>query len=72
VLACRLADALFRVGDIMEAERVAADTVAVVTDPDLIVDLQWTLTECRATSLGAKRDTNRLRALLRGYGIRTP
>jgi tetratricopeptide (TPR) repeat protein len=48
VLACRLADALFRTGDITEAERVAADTAAVVTDPDLMVDLQWTLTECRA------------------------
>lgn len=48
MLACRLADALYRVGDAAEAERIAASTAAVVTDPDLMVDLQWTLTQCRA------------------------
>ena len=48
VLACRLADALYRTGDAAEAERVAAHAATAVTDPDLMVDLQWTLTECRA------------------------
>jgi tetratricopeptide (TPR) repeat protein len=48
VLACRLADALYRTGHAAEAERVAARAAGVVTDPDLIVDLQWTLTQCRA------------------------
>ncbi len=48
VLACRLADALYRAGDRTEAERVAARAMAVVTDPDLLVDLHWTVFQCRA------------------------
>jgi DNA-binding CsgD family transcriptional regulator len=47
VLACRLADALFRAGDSAEAERVASQAMAVVTDPDLLVDLHWTVSQCR-------------------------
>ncbi|HWM74327.1 MAG TPA: hypothetical protein VNQ53_11335, partial [Nocardioides sp.] len=47
VLACRLADALYRTGDAAEAERIAARTASVVTDPELMVDLLWTLTQCR-------------------------
>jgi DNA-binding CsgD family transcriptional regulator len=48
VLACRLADALYRTGNPAEAERVAARAVVWVADPGLLVDLQWTLTQCRA------------------------
>ncbi|MGH3879244.1 MAG: ATP-binding protein [Actinophytocola sp.] len=48
VLACHLADALYRSGDAAEAERIAAELAASVTDPDLMVDLQWTLSQCRA------------------------
>jgi tetratricopeptide (TPR) repeat protein len=48
LLTCRLAEALFRTGDIPEAERLADHTATTVTDPDLMVDLQWTLTQCRA------------------------
>ncbi|HEX2130803.1 MAG TPA: LuxR C-terminal-related transcriptional regulator, partial [Actinophytocola sp.] len=48
VLACRLADALFRTGDHVKAQRVAHRTMAVITDPDLIVDLHWTVSQCRA------------------------
>ena len=48
VLSCRLADALLRTGDIAAAERVAMDTAPLVADPDLMVDLQWTLAQCRA------------------------
>jgi DNA-binding CsgD family transcriptional regulator len=48
LLASRLADALFRAGDRAEAERVAARAMAVVTDPDLLVDLHWTVSQCRA------------------------
>jgi DNA-binding CsgD family transcriptional regulator len=43
----RLADALYRVGDAVEAELVAARALAYATDPDLIVDLHWTLAQCR-------------------------
>lgn len=48
VLVCRLADALFRTGDRAEAERVASRAMAVVTDPDALVDLHWTVSQCRA------------------------
>ncbi len=46
-LASRLADALFRTGDRIEAERVAERTLGHTTDPDLVVDLHWTLAQCR-------------------------
>lgn len=48
VLACRLADALYRTGDSAEAERVAFHAMGVITDLDLLVDLHWTVTQCRA------------------------
>ena len=46
-LTCRLAEALYRVGDASEAERVAHQGLARTADPDLVVDLQWTLAQCR-------------------------
>ena len=46
-LAGRLADALYRTGDRTAAERVAERALGYATDPDLIVDLHWTLTQCR-------------------------
>ena len=46
-LACRLAEALYRVGDVTEAERVASRALAATDDPDLLVDLHWTLAQCR-------------------------
>ncbi|HVB41118.1 MAG TPA: AAA family ATPase [Streptosporangiaceae bacterium] len=42
----RLADALYRVGDVGEAEQVADRALAQVVDPDLLVDLHWTLAQC--------------------------
>jgi DNA-binding CsgD family transcriptional regulator len=42
----RLADALYRVGDVAEAEQVATGALVHATDPDLIVDLHWTLAQC--------------------------
>jgi DNA-binding CsgD family transcriptional regulator len=47
LLVGRLADALYRVGDTAEAERVASRTLAHVVDPDVVVDLHWTLAQCR-------------------------
>lgn len=47
VLACRLADALYRAGDYVGAERVAGRAMAVITDLDLLVDLHWTVAQCR-------------------------
>ena len=46
-LVCRLAEALYRVGDAAEAERVAQRGLATTADPDLLVDLHWTLAQCR-------------------------
>ncbi len=43
----RLADALYRVGNTAEAEQVASHALATAVDPDLIVDLHWTLAQCR-------------------------
>ena len=55
-LASRLADALFRTGDRAEAERVAERALGYADDPDLIVDLHWTLTQCRMLG-GAAEDS---------------
>ncbi|HEX3388281.1 MAG TPA: AAA family ATPase [Streptosporangiaceae bacterium] len=46
-LLCRLAEARYRVGDTAEAERVAQRGLVTTTDPDLLVDLHWTLAQCR-------------------------
>ncbi|MGE5289179.1 MAG: ATP-binding protein [Micromonosporaceae bacterium] len=43
----RLADALYRVGDAAEAEQVSNQALAHAVDPDLLVDLHWTLAQCR-------------------------
>jgi DNA-binding CsgD family transcriptional regulator len=49
-LVSRLADALYRVGDTAEAERVASRALAQAAAPDLLVDLHWTLAQCRLRS----------------------
>ena len=46
-LAGRLADALYRVGDAAGAEQVANQALAHAVEPDLLVDLHWTLAQCR-------------------------
>jgi DNA-binding CsgD family transcriptional regulator len=46
-LASRLADALYRTGDRAEAEQVADRALEHATEPDLLVDLHWTLAQCR-------------------------
>ena len=46
-LVCRLAEALYRVGDAAQAEQVASRGLAMTVDPDLLVDLHWTLAQCR-------------------------
>ncbi len=43
----RLADALYRVGDAAEAEQVANQALKHAAEPDLVVDLHWTLAQCR-------------------------
>jgi DNA-binding CsgD family transcriptional regulator/tetratricopeptide (TPR) repeat protein len=46
-LASRLADALYRIGDRAEAEQVANQALKYATEPDLLLDLHWTLAQCR-------------------------
>jgi len=46
-LASRVADALYRIGDRAEAERVANRALEQTCEPDLLVDLHWTLAQCR-------------------------
>jgi DNA-binding CsgD family transcriptional regulator/tetratricopeptide (TPR) repeat protein len=46
-LASRLADALYRIGDLAAAEQVADRALEHAVEPDLVVDLQWTLAVCR-------------------------
>ena len=46
-LAGRLADALYRTGDRAAAVRVAERALGHAADPDLVVDLHWTLAQCR-------------------------
>ena len=46
-LASRLADALYRIGDTAAAEQVANRALEHAAEPDLLVDLHWTLAQCR-------------------------
>ena len=46
-LASRLADALYRIGDRTRAEQVANHALEYAAEPDLLVDLHWTLAQCR-------------------------
>jgi len=46
-LASRLADALYRIGDREGAEQVVNSVLEHVVQPDLLVDLHWTLAQCR-------------------------
>ena len=46
-LAARLADALYRIGDIAGAGRLADQTLARSAGPDLLMDMHWMLAQCR-------------------------
>jgi tetratricopeptide (TPR) repeat protein len=46
-LAAQLADALYRIGDRSQAEQVASQALTQATEPDTVVDLHWTLAQCR-------------------------
>jgi DNA-binding CsgD family transcriptional regulator len=45
-LASRLADALYRMGDRLAAEQVANRALEHAAEPDVLVDLHWTLAQC--------------------------
>ncbi len=44
----KLAEALYRLGEPVEAERTAERAMAAVSDPDLLVELHWTIYQSRA------------------------
>ncbi len=46
-LAGRLAEALYRLGDRPAAEQVVIHALDYAVEPDLLVDLHWTLAQCR-------------------------
>jgi tetratricopeptide (TPR) repeat protein len=53
----RLASALYHVGENAAAEQMASQALEHATDPDLVVDLHWTLALCR---MGAGRPAESL------------
>jgi DNA-binding CsgD family transcriptional regulator len=70
LLVGRLADALYRVGDTAEAERVAIRALAHVADPDVVVDLHWILAQCRIVAgLSADETLTTLNQALASPGI---
>ena len=46
-LLCLFAETLYRIGDAAQAEQVAQRGLAATDDPDLLVNLHWTLAQCR-------------------------
>jgi len=70
-LVCRLADALYRVGEAATAEEVAEAALHQVTRADLIVDLLWTIAQCRAAKGRSHETLDRLRGALKTPGIAT-
>jgi DNA-binding CsgD family transcriptional regulator len=68
-LASRLADALYRTDDPSEAERVAERALSHATDPDLLVDLNWTLAQCRIRSGSSGEPHTALERALETPGI---
>jgi DNA-binding CsgD family transcriptional regulator len=65
----RLADVLYRVGDHAEAERVASRALAHAVEPDLLVDLHWTLAQCRFRSDRSAESLTALNQALAAPGI---
>ncbi|MFC0529577.1 ATP-binding protein [Phytohabitans kaempferiae] len=69
LLACRLADALYRAGEPAGAADVANSALDYVTRPDYLVDLHWTLAQCRAMEGRAAESLTALERALSLPGI---
>jgi tetratricopeptide (TPR) repeat protein len=65
----RLADALYRIGDAAEAEQVAIRALVHATEPDLLVDLHWTLGQCRMMAGRSAESLDTLTQALDSPGI---
>ena len=68
-LASRLADALYRTGDLAGAEQVANRALEHAAEPDLLVDLLWTLAQCRMRAGSAAESLATLDQALASPGI---
>jgi DNA-binding CsgD family transcriptional regulator len=70
-LASRLADALFRIGDRTRAEQVANRVLEQTDqlDPDLLVDLHWTLAQCRTLAGLSEESLATLKRALTSPGL---
>ena len=68
-LASKLADALYRTGDRPVAEQVATRALGYATDPDLVVDLHWTLAQCRMLAGNSSESFATLHQALDAPGI---
>jgi DNA-binding CsgD family transcriptional regulator len=69
LLVSRLADAIYRVGDTPGAEQVASLALAQVTEPDILVDLHWTLAQCRLKAGRSEESLDVLHRALVAPGI---
>jgi tetratricopeptide (TPR) repeat protein len=70
-LASRLADALYRIGDRTAAEQVANRALEHAAEPDLLVDLHWTLAQCRMLAGSFTESLATLNRALSSPGIST-
>ena len=70
-LASRLADALYRIGSRVEAEQVANRTLTHAAEPDVVVDLHWTLAQCRMLAGSSTESLATLDRALASPGIST-
>ncbi|HEV2372185.1 MAG TPA: AAA family ATPase [Streptosporangiaceae bacterium] len=68
-LVSRLADALYRVRDVTGAEEVASQALTQAIEPDLFVDLHWTLAQCRIQVGLAEESLAALEQALASEGI---
>jgi DNA-binding CsgD family transcriptional regulator len=71
VLVSRLAEALYRTGNRAEAEYVATRAMTVVKDTEQLIDLHWTVAQCRALDGRSEESFESLRKALAQPGIST-
>jgi len=71
VLVSRLAEALYRTGDLAEAEYVATRAMTVMRDTEHLIDLHWTVAQCRALDGRSEESFESLRKALAQPGIST-
>jgi len=65
----RLADTLYRIGDMSGAEQVASRALAHVREPDLLTDLHWTLAQCRMWTGRSRESLETLYDALESSGL---